>query len=151
MKEIDESLRRPQTDYIDIYQFHWPDPLVPSEETATAMHELYKQGKIRAIGVSNYSLEHMHLVQHAAPLLAAQPPNKRERDGERDVLPYCRSHAIRWTLDQPFVTMALWGPRRPNQLTPIADFTGWKLDAAALIAINKNVRESITDRSARSS
>jgi aryl-alcohol dehydrogenase-like predicted oxidoreductase len=151
MKEIDDSLRRLQTDYIDIYQVHWPDPLVPSEETATAMHELYKQGKIRAIGVSNYSLEHMHLFQQAAPLHTAQPPYNLERDGERDVLPYCRSHAIRWTLDQPFVTMALWGPRHPNQLTPIADFTGWKLDAAALIAINKNVRESITDRSARSS
>jgi aryl-alcohol dehydrogenase-like predicted oxidoreductase len=114
MKEIDESLRRPQTDYIDIYQVHWPDPLVPSEETATAMHELYKQGKIRAIGVSNYSLEHMHLFQQAAPLHTAQPPYNLERDGERDVLPYCRSHAIRWTLDQPFVTMALRGAAAPQ-------------------------------------
>jgi len=55
-QEIDDSLRRLQTDYIDIYQVHWPDPLVPIEETAEAMHQLYKQGKIRAIGVSNYSL-----------------------------------------------------------------------------------------------
>src|SRR4029434_10711690 len=51
MKEIDDSLRRLQTDYIDIYQVHWPDPLVSIEETAAALHQLYKQGKIRAIGV----------------------------------------------------------------------------------------------------
>jgi aryl-alcohol dehydrogenase-like predicted oxidoreductase len=50
VKEIDDSLRRLQTDYIDIYQVHWPDPLVPIEETAAAMHQLYKEGKIRALG-----------------------------------------------------------------------------------------------------
>jgi aryl-alcohol dehydrogenase-like predicted oxidoreductase len=211
--EIDDSLRRLQTDYIDIYQVHWPDPLVPIEETAAAMQQLYKQGKIRAIGVSNYSLEQMNLFQQAAPLHTAQPPyNLFERDVERDVLPYCRTHqistltygslcrgllsgkmkldtefqgddvrkidpkfqppryaqylkaverldrfaqenygkrvlelALRWTLDQPFVTVALWGARHPNQLTPIADVTGWKLDAAALKIINEIVRESITD------
>jgi aryl-alcohol dehydrogenase-like predicted oxidoreductase len=213
MNEIDDSLRRLQTDYIDIYQVHWPDPLVPIEETAIAMKQLYKQGKIRAIGVSNYSLEQMNLFQQAAPLHTAQPPyNLFERDVERDVLPYCRTHristltygslcrgllsgkmkldtefrgddvrkidpkfkppryaqylkaverldhfaqenygkrvlelALRWTLEQPFVTAALWGARHPNQLTPIADVTGWKLDAAALKTINEIVRESITD------
>jgi aryl-alcohol dehydrogenase-like predicted oxidoreductase len=213
MNEIDDSLRRLQTDYIDIYQVHWPDPLVSIEETATAMQQLYKQGKIRAIGVSNYSLEQMNLFQQAAPLHTTQPPyNLFERDVERDVLPYCRTHristltygslcrgllsgkmkldtefqgddvrkidpkfqppryaqylkaverldrfaqenygkrvlelALRWTLDQPFVTAALWGARHPNQLTPIANLTGWKLDAAALKTINEIVRESITD------
>jgi aryl-alcohol dehydrogenase-like predicted oxidoreductase len=93
--EIDDSLRRLQTDYIDIYQVHWPDPLVPIEETAAAMQQLYKQGKIRAIGVSNYSLEQMNLFQQVAPLHTAQPPyNLFERDVERDVLPYCRTHRI---------------------------------------------------------
>ena len=53
-REIDDSLRRLQTDYIDIYQVHWPDPLVPIEETAEAMQTLLDQGKIRAIGVSNF-------------------------------------------------------------------------------------------------
>jgi aryl-alcohol dehydrogenase-like predicted oxidoreductase len=213
MKEIDDSLRRLQTDYIDIYQVHWPDPLVPIEETAAAMYQLYKQGKIRAIGVSNYSLEQMNLFQQAAPLHTAQPPyNLFERGVERDVLPYCRIRgistltygalcrgllsgkmkpetefqgddvrktdpkfqrpryaqylkaverldrfaqenygkrvlelAIRWTLDQPFVTVALWGARHPNQLAPVAAVTGWKLDTAALKAINQIVRESVTD------
>ena len=59
------------------------------------MHQLYKQGKIRAIGVSNYSLEQINLFQQAAPLHTAQPPyNLFERSVERDVLPYCRTHRI---------------------------------------------------------
>ena len=213
LKEIDQSLRRLQTDYIDIYQVHWPDPVVPIEETAAAMYQLYKQGKIRAIGVSNYSLEQMNVFRCAAPLHTAQPPyNLFERGVERDVLPYCRIHgvstltygslcrgllsgkmkpetefrgddvrkmdpkfqqprytqyliaverldrfaqenygkrvlelAIRWTLDQPFVAVALWGARHPNQLRPIADVGGWKLDLAALKAIDEIVRESISD------
>ena len=55
MKEIDDSLRRLQTDVIDLYQVHWPDPNVPIEETAGALKDLLKAGKIRAIGVSNFS------------------------------------------------------------------------------------------------
>src|SRR4030095_9489238 len=61
---------------------------------------------------------------------------------------YCKrvlELALRWTLDQPFVTVALWGARPPNQLTPIADVTGWKLDLAALKTIDKIVCEWITD------
>src|SRR5438093_9344362 len=95
MQEIDDSLRRLQTDYLDIYQIHWPDPLVPIEETAAAMYQLYKQGKIRAIGVSNYSLEQINLFRRAAPLHTVQPPyNLFERGAEKDVLPYCHSHGI---------------------------------------------------------
>jgi aryl-alcohol dehydrogenase-like predicted oxidoreductase len=72
MKEIDESLRRLQTGYIDIYQVYWPDPLVPIEETATAMHELYNQGKILAIGMSNYLLEQINVFRRLAPLHTAE-------------------------------------------------------------------------------
>ena len=213
MKEINDSLRRLKTDYIDIYQIHWPDPLVPIEQTAATMYQLYKQGKIRAIGVSNYSLEQLNLFRQAAPLHTVQPPyNLFERGVERDVLPYCRIHgistltygslcrgllsgkmklnsefrgddvrnidpkfrlpryaqyfqaverldrfaqenfgkrvlelAMRWTLDQPFVTVALWGARHPKQLTPLADVHGWKLDLAALKAIDEIVRDAVTD------
>src|SRR6202158_4797770 len=59
MQEIDDSLRRLRTDYIDVYQVHWPDPLVPLEETGEAMRTLYEQGKIRAIGVSSFSVAQM--------------------------------------------------------------------------------------------
>jgi aryl-alcohol dehydrogenase-like predicted oxidoreductase len=68
---------------------HWPDPKVPVEETATAMAELYRSGKIRAIGVSNFTPAQMDAFRAVAPLHAAQPPyNPFERSIERDVLPY---------------------------------------------------------------
>src|SRR5580704_12218927 len=57
--EIEDSLKRLRTDVIDIYQVHWPDPATPVEETAEAMQALYRQGKIRAIGVSNFSVAEM--------------------------------------------------------------------------------------------
>lgn len=89
LKEFKDSLRRLRTDYIDIYQVHWPDPLVPIEETASTLLELYEQGKIRAIGVSNYSPEQMARFEAIAPLHTIQPPyNLFEREIERDVLPY---------------------------------------------------------------
>jgi aryl-alcohol dehydrogenase-like predicted oxidoreductase len=95
MQEVEDSLRRLQTDYIDVYQVHWPDPLVPIEETAEAMHALYRQGKIRAIGLSNFSIEQMDRFRQVAPLHVLQPPyNLFERAIEADVLPYCRKHGI---------------------------------------------------------
>lgn len=95
MREIDESLRRLRTDYIDIYQVHWPDPLVPVEETADAMRTLYDQGKIRAIGVSNFSVAQIERFREVAPLHVLQPPyNLFERGIEAEILPYCRAHDI---------------------------------------------------------
>ena len=89
LQEFEDSLRRLQTDYIDIYQVHWPDPFVPVEETAATLRKLYDQGKIRAIGVSNYSPEEMARFETIAPLHTVQPPyNLFEREIERDVLPY---------------------------------------------------------------
>ena len=93
--EIDDSLRRLRTDYIDIYQVHWPDPLVPIEETAEAMRGLYDLGKIRAIGVSNFSVEQMERFRQVAPLHVLQPPyNLFERAIEAQILPYCRANNI---------------------------------------------------------
>jgi aryl-alcohol dehydrogenase-like predicted oxidoreductase len=95
MQEIDDSLRRLRTDYIDIYQVHWPDPLVPVEETAEAMRLLYDQGKIRAIGVSNFSVAQMERFRKVAPLHVLQSPyNLFERAIEAEILPYCRANGI---------------------------------------------------------
>jgi len=95
IREIDDSLRRLQTDYIDVYQVHWPDPLVRIEETAEAMYSLYNQGKIRAIGVSNFSVDQMAQFRLVAPLHVLQPPyNLFERDIEADLLLYCRENKI---------------------------------------------------------
>jgi aryl-alcohol dehydrogenase-like predicted oxidoreductase len=95
LREVKDSLGRLQTDYIDIYQVHWPDPIVPVEETAATLRELYEQGKIRAIGVSNYSPEEMARFGAVAPLHTIQPPyNLFEREIERDVLPYAVGRGI---------------------------------------------------------
>jgi len=95
LKEVDDSLRRLRTDYIDIYQVHWPDPKVPVEETAEAMRSLYEAGKIRAIGVSNFSVAEMERFRHVAPLHVLQPPyNLFERAIETDILPYARANHI---------------------------------------------------------
>ncbi len=95
MQEVDDSLRRLRTDYIDIYQVHWPDPLVPVEETAEAMHSLLEQGKIRAIGVSNFSVAQMERFRQVAPLHVLQPPyNLFERAIESDILPYSLANNI---------------------------------------------------------
>jgi aryl-alcohol dehydrogenase-like predicted oxidoreductase len=95
LREVDDSLRRLRTDYIDIYQVHWPDPLITIEETADAMHLLLAQGKIRAIGVSNFSVVQMERFRRVAPLHVLQPPyNLFERGIETDLLPYCRENKI---------------------------------------------------------
>ena len=95
VQEIDDSLRRLRTDYIDIYQVHWPDPLTPVEETADAMRALHEQGKIRAIGVSNFSVEQMQRFRSVAPLHVLQAPyNLFERSIEPEILLYCRRNNI---------------------------------------------------------
>src|SRR6266481_1794544 len=91
----EDSLRRLRTDYIDLYQVHWPDPRVPVEETAATLEELRAQGKIRAIGVSNYSPAQMEVFRKVAPLHTVQPPyNLFERGIDEDVLPYARNAGI---------------------------------------------------------
>ncbi|HEV7447574.1 MAG TPA: aldo/keto reductase [Steroidobacteraceae bacterium] len=95
LQEVNDSLRRLRTDYIDIYQVHWPDPRVPIEETAEAMRGLYDLGKIRAIGVSNFSVAQMDRFRTVAPIHVLQPPyNLFERAIEAQILPYCRANNI---------------------------------------------------------
>ena len=90
LREIDDSLKRLQTDFIDIYQVHWPDKRVPFEETAETLYKLMLEGKIRAIGVSNFSPEQIDEFRKEAPIHTSQPPyNLFEREIEKDVLPYC--------------------------------------------------------------
>ena len=90
LREVTDSLRRLRTDYIDIYQVHWPDPLVPIEETAEAMQTLFDQGKIRAIGVSNFSVTQIERFRRVAQLHVVQPPyNLFEREIEAELLLYC--------------------------------------------------------------
>ncbi len=95
IKEIEASLKRLQVEFIDLYQQHWPDPLTPISETAEALHQLLKEGKIRAIGVSNFSIEQMDQFQKYSPLHSLQSPfNLYERKIEKNELASCMQKGI---------------------------------------------------------
>jgi aryl-alcohol dehydrogenase-like predicted oxidoreductase len=95
MREVEGSLRRLRTDYLDIYFVHWPDPSKPIAETANAMCDLYEEGTIRAVGVSNFTPDQMDHFRTECPLHLCQPPyNIFERSIEADIKPYCERHNI---------------------------------------------------------
>ena len=94
-KELENSLKRLQVDYIDLYQVHWPDPMTPMEETTEVLNDILKEGKIRAIGVSNFSVEEMERFRTFSTLSASQFPfNLFEREAENTLLPYCKRNKI---------------------------------------------------------
>ncbi|WP_280541278.1 aldo/keto reductase [Chromohalobacter sp. 11-W] len=212
-KEVEDSLRRLRTEAIDLYQIHWPDPRVPMEETADAMRRLHRDGKIRAIGVSNFTSAQCDAFRQVAPLHSVQPPlNLFERDAERDIIPYsqreglvflaygalCRglltgkmhadsaftgddlrqsdpkfqsprfaqylaavealtqlarerhdkpvlALAVRWVLDSHPNAIALWGARRPDQVTPLDALGDWSLTSSDLRDIDAILDAHITD------
>jgi len=211
--ELEDSLRRLGTDFIDLYQVHWPDPRVPIAEVAALMGEFQRGGKVRALGVSNFSVAQMEEFRAVAPLASDQPPyNLFERGIDGETLPWCAANgiavltystlcrsllggrvhrgirfdakdirnfdpkfqeprfsqymtaverltafakekygksvlelAVRWVLDRPGISVALWGARRPEQLDAVEGVLGWKLDADAMAEINCIVEESVTD------
>jgi aryl-alcohol dehydrogenase-like predicted oxidoreductase len=92
---VDDSLRALSVDYIDLYQVHWPDPDVPRAETAGALDELVREGKIRHVGVSNFDVTEIAEFAQTRPVETLQPPYSLfRRDIEADVLPYTRTHDI---------------------------------------------------------
>lgn len=114
-QEIQDSLRRLRTDYIDIYQVHWPDLAVPIEETARTMQALFKEGLIRAIGVSNYSPEQMQRFMSVSELHIVQSPyNLFEREIEVGVLPYVREKNLSVFAYGPLCRGLLTGTMRPD-------------------------------------
>ena len=98
MRAIEGSLRRLQTDYLDLYQWHWPNPQVPLEETLDALLTLKSQGKIRFIGVSNFTVKELETARsHGGPSEIASTQveyNLSQRAVERDVLPYCQREHV---------------------------------------------------------
>lgn len=120
---VDASLQRLDTDVIDLYFVHWPDPGVPIEETAQALDELRQAGKIRYLGVSNFSVEQMEQWLKVAPLHAVQPGyHMFWRDAERDVLPFCRERGIAVTTYGPLAHGLLSGKFTPETTFPPGDF-----------------------------
>jgi aryl-alcohol dehydrogenase-like predicted oxidoreductase len=94
-REVEDSLRRLQVEAIDLYQIHWPKPDEDLEEGWTAMAELQKEGKVRWIGVSNFSVAQMERAAKIAPITSNQPPySMLNRAVEAEILPYTKSHSI---------------------------------------------------------
>jgi aryl-alcohol dehydrogenase-like predicted oxidoreductase len=94
-RECEESLRRLQTDVIDLYQVHWPRPNEDIEEGWSALSELKDEGKVRHIGVSNFDVSQMERAQPIAPVETLQPPyNMLDRGVEEEILPYCAEQDI---------------------------------------------------------
>lgn len=98
LKSADGSLKRLETDYIDIYQIHWPNNTIPQEDTAKALIKLFKDGKIKSIGVSNFSLKQLQQIQKflgKVKIVSLQTEyNLLERSAENLLLPFCQKNNI---------------------------------------------------------
>jgi aryl-alcohol dehydrogenase-like predicted oxidoreductase len=92
---IKASLRALDTDYVDLYQLHWPDPATPVDETAEALSGLVAEGKIRHVGVANFDPKQMEAFEATLPVETLQAPyHLFHRDIETEVLPYTSAHDI---------------------------------------------------------
>jgi aryl-alcohol dehydrogenase-like predicted oxidoreductase len=120
--EVEHSLRRLETDYIDLYQTHWQDPTTPIEETMGTLLDLKKQGKIRAIGVSNCTVGQVRRYRAVGPVDAAQEQyNLLHRDLEREYLPYCALNHMAVLAYSPLANGLLTGEVGPERVFPEGD------------------------------
>ena len=98
IKSVEGSLKRLNTDYIDLYQVHWPNPLIPISETMEALEKLVEQGKIKHIGVSNFSLDEFKEAQkflQKERIISLQVEyNLLDRTIEKEILPYCTKNNV---------------------------------------------------------
>jgi aryl-alcohol dehydrogenase-like predicted oxidoreductase len=94
-EEVENSLRRLKVDAIDLYQIHWPDPEAEIEEGWETLARIKEEGKVRYIGVSNFSVEQMKRVQKIAPITSLQPPYSLVNPAaEKELLPFCKQNNI---------------------------------------------------------
>ncbi|MGH3491829.1 MAG: aldo/keto reductase [Sciscionella sp.] len=136
---VESSLRALDTDYIDLYQVHWPDPDTPAAETANALQEMVEQGKIRHVGVSNYDAAQLAEFDAIRPVETLQPPyHLFRRDIEETILPYARQHDIGVLAYSPLGSGLLTGTLRPDS---IFEATDWRSKASAFTgeALRRNL------------
>ncbi len=120
--EAEQSLRRLGTDVIDLYQLHWPDKTTPPEESFAALEKLRRQGKVRAIGVSNHDVEGLRRCRHVGQLASVQPPySVIQRGAEKDILPFCRENGIGAIVYSPLERGLLTGKVSPDRQFPPGD------------------------------
>jgi aryl-alcohol dehydrogenase-like predicted oxidoreductase len=124
LEAIDASLERLRTDHVDLYYYHRPDGVTPLAETLGAMDELVDAGKVRYLGVSNFSAEQLREADAVAgtkgsPLVALQNEyNLLRRDAERDTLPVCRELGIGFVPYFPLASGVLSGKYRRGEPDP---------------------------------
>jgi aryl-alcohol dehydrogenase-like predicted oxidoreductase len=122
MHECEQSLKRLGIDVIDLYQIHWPDSSTPVEDSIRAMEKLRQQGKIRAIGVSNYNAEWLRKGNAVAAIASDQPPySLLRRQIEKDVLPFARENNIGVICYSPMERGLLTGAITPDRKFPSGD------------------------------
>ena len=209
IRECNESLLRLNTDFIDLYYLHAPDPATPIAESAAALKSLLDSGKVRSVGVSNFTLEQLVEFHSVCPISAYQPHyNMLQREIELSQLPWCVAHSIsvivywplmkgllagkldrnhefdprdgrrkypmffgsewdknqnfvdrlreiatechhtvaqlvlNWTIQQPGVTVALCGAKRPDQIKENSGTLDWKLTPDQI----RRIDQAIADR-----
>ena len=158
------SLKRLGTSYIDLYQIHWPNPKVPIRETMVAMEELVRDGRIRYIGVSNFSVEQTNEARDAlskSELVSNQVEySLRNRAVEADILPYCKREKLTLIAYTPLARGSVPEAMIPRTIrekygmTPIQVMLNWVTRSESVVAIPKSsdvkhVEENASSVSAR--
>ncbi len=125
-QELEASLRRLGTDYIDLYQIHWPDPDPDIEEGWTEIARQVKAGKIRYAGVSNFSVAQLKRIQKIHPVASLQPPySMLRRDAEAELLPFCGANGIGIIVYSPMQAGLLAGKFTRERVAQLPD-SDWR-------------------------
>lgn len=124
-RECEASLRRLKLDAIDLYQIHWPNPEPQIEEGWAALAQLKQEGKVRWIGLSNFSARQMDRCRKLAPITSLQPPYSAiSPEAEDELLPYCQKHGIGVIVYSPMKSGLLSGKMTKERVAnfPADDF-----------------------------
>ena len=123
LEEVDQSLKRLDTDYIALYQVHWPDVGTPQDETMEALLKIQQQGKVKVVGVSNYSVEQMREIMRSGKIVSLQPDySLLNRSIEEDIVLYCKENQIGIIAYSPLASGLLTGKYGKN--TKFSDWRG---------------------------
>ena len=147
VRECDESLRRLQTDRIELYYLHAPDPNVPIAESAGAIGELIRQGKVLSAGLSNANVEQLAAFHQVCPLAAYQPHfNMLQREIEDSQLPWCVEHGVSAIVYWPLMKGLLAGhlprdyvfdPKDGRRKYPMFSGEEWEKNQDFLVELRK--------------
>lgn len=141
-RECENSMRRLKTEVIDLYQIHWPEPDQDIEEGWTEMARLKEEGKVRYIGVSNFSVSQMQRAQAIAPITSLQPPYSMvTREIEKEILPYAKSNNIGVIVYSPMSAGLLTGAMTKERVVNFAN-EDWRRNLP-------NFREPLLSRNLR--